>query len=529
MNDALGAAEGVLVLSGAGALPALALARKRLVVIPLIPLTGAVMASLSVTAMAGLGGSLAGWFIVFSLASAVAAGIWWWRNPASTPWNQDNSRSRDRLAGAIAGIAGLITVAFGLSSLSAPSVGGDARVIWLLHPIWYLNGHAETVMFLRDPTYAFSHPPYPPLVGGSVAMSWMVSGMHTDRLGVILVALLNACAVLAAASAVVEVSRRLSKGTRSLGRAVILGTGIVAGMALIMVSFDVAGIVATNGLADLLWASAAVGAVSFGLVLPIEPATVGTALVLAAVAGTTKTEGSITAAVIVLLIAARIVIRGRSAGEQGRGWRMAAGVMSVLVAIGAWPLVILLLQAVADVPNVGVRTEPDSRRLHLTVTGAWGQLHVLALAIIIAVAGALLLRSTRQRAEMGGDGWAWAALVTGLGGVVGAYVFGPGDLSGWLRTSINRTTIFPALASWWIIATWFLIAVATLQPVLQSELPRLDSSSGMIGDSPGPFGPDNEVAADGKSEFATDDKSELKVRSGDPGPSDPVLSTVARD
>jgi hypothetical protein len=75
-----------------------------------------------------------------------------------------------------------------------------------------------------------------------------------------------------------------------------------------LVSLHVAG---TNGLADLLWASAAVGAVSYGL-----PATVGTAMALAAVAGTTKAEGSITAAVIVALIALRIIIRSRSIGEQ---------------------------------------------------------------------------------------------------------------------------------------------------------------------------------------------------------------------
>ncbi len=401
MNTAVGAVEGMLVLSAAGALPALALARWRLVLMPLIPLTGAVLASLSVTVMAGLGGSFAGWFVVLSLASAFAVGLWWWRHPASAPWSHDDSRS---------GSVGLC------DCRHCRSHHRGARPQFALGPVgrWrrprYLAAasdlvserSAETLMFLRDKAYTFSHPPYPPLVGGSVAMSWLVSGIHSDRLGVITVALLNAFAVLAAASAMVELSRRLSIGTTSSRRAVILGAGIVAGAALIMVSFDVAGIVATNGLADLLWASAAVGAVSYGLVLPVEPATVGAALVLAAVAGTTKTEGSITSAVIVALIAARIIVRGRSIGAERRGWWMGAGAMSVLVVIGVWPVVVRLLHAVANVPNVGARTEPDFRRLHLAATGAWDQLHVLALAVIIATVGAIVLRSARRRAEMGG-------------------------------------------------------------------------------------------------------------------------------
>jgi hypothetical protein len=77
-------------------------------------------------------------------------------------------------------------------------------------------------MFLKDKAHAFSHPPYPPLVGGSVAMSWLVSGMHTDRPGVIVVALLNGYAVIAAASAMVEISRRVSLGSGRSRKVVIL-------------------------------------------------------------------------------------------------------------------------------------------------------------------------------------------------------------------------------------------------------------------------------------------------------------------
>jgi hypothetical protein len=490
----------MLVLSGAGALPALALARARLVVIPLIPLTGAVMASLSVTAMTAVGGSFAEWFTALSIASALVVGLWWWRSPGATPWSHGDSRPRDRWACVIAGVAGLLTAAYGLSPLSAPSVGNDARSIWLLHPVWYLNGRAETVMILRERIYAFSHPPYPPLVGGSVAMSWLVSGLHTDQLGVVMVALLNSLAVLAAASAMVEISRRLAIGTENTVRTVILGAGIATGVALIMVSFDVAGTLATDGLADLLWASAAVGAVAYGLVLPIEPATVGAALILAAVAGTTKLEGSVTAAVIVGLIILRIVIRGWSGGELRRAVLVGAGSIVAILVIAVWPVVIRHLHAFPDIPNVGIRTKPDSTRLRLTAHGAWGQLHVLALAVVVAVVGALVLRPARRAAGLGGDGWAWVALVTGLGVVVGAYVFGPGDINGWLRTSIARTTVFPALASSWIIATWFLIAVSRWRPQSPPQPPVLDQSRRTIGDEPSLPQPGNEVVAAGSSQ-----------------------------
>ncbi len=67
MSTVPGVVLGFLVLSAGGALPALALARGRIAVIPLVPLSGAVVASLSVTAMAAFGGGLAAWFTILSV------------------------------------------------------------------------------------------------------------------------------------------------------------------------------------------------------------------------------------------------------------------------------------------------------------------------------------------------------------------------------------------------------------------------------------------------------------------------------
>ncbi len=460
MSTAEGATLGLLVLAAGGALPALALARARLVVIPLIPLTGAVLAGLSVTAMVGVGGTVGMWFAILSTLGAVGAVLWWWRRPDAVPWRRNGARSSAGMVLAAAGV-GCVALAVGLSSLKAPMTAQDADAIWLLHPVWYLAGHARSVAILRSPAFTSSHPPYPPLVGGSIAMAWLVSGSESYRLGVVMVALLNGLAIFAAASAMVELADRLiipDDGRRR--RAMIRGGGIVMSVVLILVAFSVGGAHVSDGLADVLWAAAAAGAVAYGLVLPCVWGNTGAALVLASVAGTTKLEGAITAAVIVGLVAARVVLSAPSAERRRLGPRVGALAAATLAVIGIWPLVTHLLGAVADVPNIGIRTSPDITRLHATLSAAWAALHILPVAIAIALVGAFTLGSARRRAGLGGDGWAWAAVVVGLAVVIGAYVFGPGDVFGWLGTSADRTMTFPLLGLWWLVATWVLLAVA---------------------------------------------------------------------
>ncbi len=120
-------------------------------------------------------------------------------------------------------------------------------------------------------------------------MAWLVSGSESYRLGVVMVALLNGLAIFAAASAMVELADRLiipDDGRRR--RAMIRGGGIVMSVVLILVAFSVGGAHVSDGLADVLWAAAAAGAVAYGLVLPCVWGNTGAALVLASVAGTTK-------------------------------------------------------------------------------------------------------------------------------------------------------------------------------------------------------------------------------------------------
>ena len=76
----------------------------------------------------------------------------------------------------------------------------------------------------------------------------------------------------------------------------------------VLVAFDVFGPFATNGYADPLWSMAAAGAIGYGLILPCTRPNIGAAAILVAVSGLTKTEGTATAMILVILIAARYAL-----------------------------------------------------------------------------------------------------------------------------------------------------------------------------------------------------------------------------
>ncbi len=463
MSTVPGAVVSILVLSAAGALPTVALARARLVVIPLAPLTGAVLASLAVTAMTAVGGSMIAWFVVLSLLGAVAVAAWWHRRPSSRPWHRDEDRAPARALCAGGLSLGVIAAAFGLSALKAPFVSYDARMIWMVHPAWYLAGRSVTVAALRNPALVFAHPPYPPLVGGAVAVGWFVSGLHTDRLGLVIVSLLGACAALAAASAIVEVARKLAASPEDRRRrTVVLGSGVLAMGLLTLLVFAVAQSDIVDGHADALWSAAAVGAVAYGLVLPCEAPNVGVAMILAAVAGTTKLEGSIVAAVIVGLIALRLLLQQRRVGESPPWLPVGVFAIGSWVVIGSWPLLTHLLDALPNRAAQGVRQGTDISRLSASVAKASSDLHGVGIAVVVAVLGAVFLRGTRRNAGLGSDAWAWGALLTEVGVVVGAYVVGPGDVHTWLRHSIGRTLTYPVLEAYWIMVVWGVVAVSKL-------------------------------------------------------------------
>ena len=61
---------------------------------------------------------------------------------------------------------------------------------------------------------------------------------------------------------------------------------------------------------------------------------------------------------------------------------------------------------------------------------------------------------------MGSDWWSWVALACGLVAIGGALVTGVGAIEPWLQTTVHRVTEFSALAGWWIVAMWAVVAAA---------------------------------------------------------------------
>ncbi len=473
-----GTVAALAVLAAAGALPALCLAGRRPAAVLAAPAAGAVLAAGAATATTVIGGGIVPWFAVLALAAAGGA-AWCWRRPRWRPAPFDGSWRLQAL-----GVAAVVLPAlWWLWALRAPSTGFDTRSIWLLHADWFAAGHHSALAALRNRAIPFAHPSYPPLVGGAVAVAYQVTGNHTARLGVVVVALLNVSTVAVAALAVVEVGRVLS-GTlaRAAGSALrpssaswcrvpsLAGTALAG--ALVLAAAGVAGPFATNGYADLLWAAAATGAVAYALVLPPRRPDLGLALLLLVVAGLTKQEGWVTALVLTALVVARWW--GRSAGVPG-GRRTLLGAAGAVVAVtSAWPVLCALLGAAPNVAVEGRRQGTDASRARAVASAMDGHLHVLWVALPVAVAGGLVLSALRRRAGLGNDWWAWGALAAGIALVAGTYVTGPGNVAFWLLTSVHRTTMFPALLGWWILAGWAACGSAAVasRPVLGRRLLR---------------------------------------------------------
>ena len=245
---------------------------------------------------------------------------------------------------------------------------------------------------------------------------------------------------------------------------------VVAGL-FVLVVFEVVGPFATNGYADPLWSTAAAGAIGYGLLLPLTSANIGAAGVLLVVAGLTKDEGTATAIAIVLLIVARSVWEGWTGrckltdGSRHKTQKPNARVAIIvgcfgILALAVWPVLMRLIGAAKDVNTSGRREGTMISRLHLTFNAMSPHLHVLLLAIPISLVGGIFLRVERRRSEIATDLWAWAGIGSGLLVVAGAYITGPGNAPFWLATSVHRTTMFPAIVAWLIVAVWAVISTS---------------------------------------------------------------------
>ncbi len=466
----------LVVLSIAGLLPAIALVGLRWITVPLLPLTGAVVAAVAATCYLATGGAFMAWFVGLSVLAAGVVVAVWSTSPGLRPRSNPSPGASHRVAGVIGAVAVLAACVFCLRGLGTPTVGFDARAVWLLRAGWFLQSHHQLLVKMRVNDVTLIQSVYPPLISASAAVGASVTGDQSVRLGVVVVALLNTCALATAAFALVEAGRtcaaRLSAGrgqgpaeapavTAAGERRLALGplvVGVGAAVALVFVAFGITEPFMTNGYADPLWSIAAVGVMAYGLQLGGRRSEQGAAVILVLVVGMTKNEGLATGAALVVLIALRSLLAIPVGERRRRWWRPVVVGVAELAAIGAWPVLMRVIHArgVSSSSHSPLGTWPG--RARATADGMAPYLHVLVLAAPIAVVGGLVLSRVRRAGGLGNDWWSWIALACGLVAIGGALVTGVGAIEPWLQTTVHRVTEFSALAGWWILAMWAVVA-----------------------------------------------------------------------
>jgi len=441
-------------LAAAGLLPALAVARRPVVVIFLAPLTGAGLAAVAAVIEFGVGGTLPADYLGVAIAVNVAVVAWW-----LTAGRTVRPSAGPRWWWSVATLAVVLgCLAIPMNDLRVPAIGGDPNNIWLTHALLAYGGHHAYFTGLQSVGYRFSEPDYPPLVPSVEALAFKFYGLGDLHLGVDMTLLLTACAlgVVAAGIAAAGVAAAGSSERQSAPIA-----GIAAAGAICLVGFAVAGITAANGYTDLLWAAAAVGAVIWGLVLPRGAQALGVAWICAAVASLTKNEGLTTALVILVLIALRyrpLTLHG----PQLRGWAdRAALVLGPALPGLAWAGTMHLL-GVNDVFFTSGSGQPLLSRAAATVASIGACLAIAPVALAALLAGCWFLRGDRERARFGNPAWLWVAGLGSLTILFVTYVIGKIEIHAWLATSVTRTTIFAQVLLYSDLAIWLVIAAGSV-------------------------------------------------------------------
>ena len=494
------------VLTMAGLLPVLALVGLRWITIPLAPLAGAVLAAMAATAYLGIGGTFIGWFVALAVVGAGAVGAQWVVRPdrrLRVPMARrlPPHPTGYRATGAIGAVAIVAASVWSLRGLSTPTVGFDARAVWLLRAGWFLQPHHQLLSDMRVSYVPLIQSAYPPLVSASTAVAWSITGNHSLRLGVVVVALLNTCALAIAAFALVEGGRQVAfrlartEDPRPRGEGVTPGArsarvmpvapevaGVVAAVLLVFIAFGITEPFMTNGYADPIWSLAAVGAVAYGLQMRRARSEQGATLVLVLVAGMSKDEGLATAVALIVLLTLRAWVTMPADQRHRHRWRPVGIGAVALAAVGAWPVLMRVLHARGESASFSP-TGDVFGRARATFDGMAPYLHVLVLAAPLAIVGGLVLATVRRRGQSANDAWAWAGVASGLVAVSGALIFGSGTIGPWLATTVHRVTEFPALAGWWIVATWAVVASGA-PAMARQRRPRVPRPRGQPDGSP---------------------------------------------
>lgn len=452
----------VLGLGVPGLLPALAVGRRSPVAILLAPVIGAIFAALAAELELAIAGSLLDWYLQIALVANLAVIAWWVaaRDSRSVPVLA-NPRPRFPEWGWY-----FVTVAVLLGSLAVPliglrshMIGWDSNSIWLTHALMISGGHHELLTSLQNHAYAFSNPDYPPLVPASGALAFRFFGTGSLLIAVDATAFLTACALGVAGAGIAAAASHASPLPRV--------TAIVTGGAVCIAGFAVAGEHGIDGHADLMWAAAAVAAIIWGLILPRSTQALAVAWICAIAASLTKNEGLVTALIVLVLISlryrplslSRLRWRASSPGRTREWAERAALVLAPAVPGLAWAGLMHLI-GIHDAFFRSSSGQSMTSRATATIEGMGGQLKIVPVALFMLIAGCLVLRRFRERAELANPGWLWVAWLGSLAVIFGTYQFGSYPIHWWLLTSVSRTTIFAQVLLYADIGIWLVIAVA---------------------------------------------------------------------
>jgi hypothetical protein len=398
------------------------------------PLVFALFATVSAILATLFGLPLLAIFVPAILAANVAA-LWalFTREPPSLAGSQP-------LTGAVLAAV----TAYGLLPLKAPLLDWDTRTHWLGPAHWYLGGGSYVRYAITNP--AFHHRSYPPLIAASAGTTWLLQG-HVDlRSGQVLVAVLNYGAVLLIG---LGVTRLFPK----MGALPPLGAAM-----LVLSVFGIAGQFATDGYADLLWASCATVAVLYLLLAPANRVNIAIGSLAICVAGLTKVEGMVVAVALI----------GFGCWRHRKHFIEAWPVVAAAPVVLLWPVYVRLL---------GVPTDLHPEDVHAFINGhdaVWrrviptsdSMLHatggILVVAALCTVIGTNVALQERERLRIGSSDWAWGTVGVAALAIASAYIVSSDELGLHLRSSVGRVTIVLRILLLTDVVIWALCGVRAL-------------------------------------------------------------------
>lgn len=527
------AAAGVAVLAAVGALPAWRLVGSRPLAVFLAPCLGAVVAALSVVVTVVVASDPLRWFVALAaainaaaLSSVAAPRDRRDQRRVGPPWSLPSAVvvTLVLLATAVAGVVGYAATAGG--------GGSGGRTTWLALAGVIGAGHGGVHRAVTASTSAGARLLASPLASGAASITWMVTGRRAAGAADVVIAALTLSAVGAAACAVTEMARTISHGLdrhsagRPRTRAVQL-SGLLGAAGWVLAAFwglAAAGGQVVDATVTLLWASAAVGSVAFGLVLSTDRWRLRAVVVLGAMSTLAAPEGGVAAAAVALAVTLRRVVAARRRGS-GTGWwaDVLGGTVAVVGAV-AWPVAGAVVGAV-PIRFAALSIAHLSRRLSSTWAILQPHLAAVAVALGVAALAAVILRRDRATREIGSDVGSVVVGVASLGAVLVAWSWPAPVLSPWRVAAVPTAAVFPLLLASLSMATWMVTGVAVATGVEPSQAaPFSGEMSSSEGERSGRSSSEGERSGVDSSEMGSSGRSSSEVeRSGVDGAGPGVL------